>query len=178
MVSAMAATTASVSPSRQDTRTENATPTTIAMMARRHQTRILGLAARRATLPRRSPMPGRGGSPPAGSTGVTTSFHGALGGSAGPGPVPSSPPPEETSPRSSGSPASREPPSGGGGGAARAPPPSPGATGPGTTGPGTTGPGPESGGGSAAGPPAARSGAGAWGRAPPAGPPLWLTTRP
>src|ERR1035437_1200155 len=37
MVSAMAATTASVSPSRQDTRTENATPTTIAMMAPRPQ---------------------------------------------------------------------------------------------------------------------------------------------
>src|SRR5450755_4396241 len=175
MVSAMAATTASVSPSRQDTRTENATPTTIAMMARRHQTRILGLAARCATLPRRSPMPGRGGSPPAGSTGVTTSFHGALGGSAGPGPVPSWPSPEETSPRSSGSTASCDPqsrndgaepvslaspgetgpgetgPGETGPGTTGPGTTGPGTTGPGTTGPGTTGPGPESGGGSAAG---------------------------
>src|ERR1039457_4943634 len=89
MVSAMAATTASVSPSRQDTRTENATPTTIAMMARRHQTRILGLAARCATLPRRSPMPGRGGSPPAGSAGGAPRLPRGLGRirRARPGPV-------------------------------------------------------------------------------------------
>ena len=79
MVSAMIATTASVSPSCQDTRIENATRMTTATMARNCQIRILGLADRWARLPRRGPVP-RDSS--ASSTGVTTGFHSGFGGSA------------------------------------------------------------------------------------------------
>src|SRR5580704_6152931 len=82
MVSAMAAMTASVSPSRQETTIVNTTPTMIAMTARRCHARILGLAERWARLPRRWPMPGGRGLSSAGSAGATTSFHVGLGGSA------------------------------------------------------------------------------------------------
>ena len=82
MVSAMTATTASVSPSCQETRIENATMTMTATTIRSRQTRILGLADRWARLPRRWPMPGDRAPAPASSTGVTTGFHSGLGGSA------------------------------------------------------------------------------------------------
>ncbi len=67
----MAATTASVSPSRQETTMVNTTPTTTAMRARRCHPRILGSADRWARLPSRWPMPSRRGSPSL-ATGVTT----------------------------------------------------------------------------------------------------------
>src|SRR5437763_6301241 len=75
MVSAITASTASVSPRRQDTRMLNATAMMIAMMARHCQVRILGLADRCARLPRRWPMPSFPGSPPGAATGVTTGRH-------------------------------------------------------------------------------------------------------
>ena len=80
MVSAMTATTASVSPSCQDTRIENATITMTAMTARSCQVRILGSADKWARFPRCWPMPGDRGLPSASSTGVTTGFHSGLAG--------------------------------------------------------------------------------------------------
>src|ERR1700689_94300 len=72
MVSAMAATMASVSPSRQVTTNVNTPPTMTAMMARRCHARIRGFADRCARLPRRWPIPGCCGSPPAGPALVAT----------------------------------------------------------------------------------------------------------
>ena len=82
MVSAMTATTASVSPTCQETRIENATMTMTATAIRSRQTRILGLADRWARLPRCWPMPGGRALRLASSTGVTTGFHSGLAGSA------------------------------------------------------------------------------------------------
>ena len=84
MVSAMMAMTASVSPNCQETRIENATRMRTATTTRSRQIRILGFAARWARFPRRWPMPGGcvPVAPLTSSTGVTTSFHSDLGGSA------------------------------------------------------------------------------------------------
>src|SRR5580693_9309275 len=77
MVSAMAASTARVSPSCQDLATIPITsPTTTAMMARRCQARILGSEDRCARLPTRRPMPSRGGGSASAPTGLTTTFRG------------------------------------------------------------------------------------------------------
>ena len=79
MVSAMTAMTASVSPTGQLNRIENATMMMTATMARSRHTRILGSAYRWARFPLCSPMPGgRDRSPSASSTGVTTGFHSGL----------------------------------------------------------------------------------------------------
>src|SRR6266568_6942648 len=82
----MIATMASVSPSFQDTRYQNTPRMTTATTARSCQIRILGLAASRARLPPRWPMPGCASPPPlrASSAGLTTGFHSGFGGSARP----------------------------------------------------------------------------------------------
>src|ERR1700733_11218494 len=107
MVSAMAASTARVSPSCQETTIENTTPTMIAMMARRCQARILGSEDRCATLPTRRPMPSPGGSASA-PTGVITTCR-ALGPASPPDPAPSPPENPVPSPTSEESPTPEAP---------------------------------------------------------------------
>src|SRR5689334_7262922 len=77
----MIATTASVSPSFQDTRYQNTPRMTTATTSRSCQMRILGLAASWARLPRGWPG---GESPAASPAGLTTGLHSGLGGSARP----------------------------------------------------------------------------------------------
>src|SRR5438034_10085421 len=82
----MIATTASVSPSFQDTRYQNTPRMTTATTTRSCQIRILGLAASWARLPPRWPIPGCASPPPprASPAGLTTGFHSGFGGSARP----------------------------------------------------------------------------------------------
>ena len=73
MVSAIAASTAKVTPHRQScSRIPKASPAMTATMTRRCQARIRGFADRCARLPRRRPMPSACGCSRVSATGVTT----------------------------------------------------------------------------------------------------------